>query len=149
YVLVAFVGPLLHLQLVEEADVGTLDSRLETVIGYVTHVHRDPSVLVWGTHVGQFQMWNEMSPHNWIVSALLYDGVPAATLRVGCYLGRFAALGPVRRGQPCPPARAGLWCGAFTALFIVGQTEPFLGIMHHLVAAFGLALLATTPPAPA
>ena len=108
-----------------------------------THLARDPSVLLTGATVLGWREWNSLAPHNWVANALLYDGVPGALLRVGCWLSLFASLYPVRRpGMPADPLAAGLWAGSFTLLFVVGETEPFTGISLYLVAACGLALRA-------
>ena len=147
YIGVAFVAPALHLTRVDDSDLGTLNSRAETIVAFFAHVKRDPSMLVFGSQVAFWREWNLLSPHNWIINSLLNEGIPIAALRLGTWVALLSVLFPVvKRGRPVAPLRAGLWCGSFSLLAIIGETEPFNGISQYLVAAFGLALLAAARP---
>ena len=148
YLVFAWAGPLMHRTIIEDADTATLDSRVQTVLDFIHHVGRDPSLLWLGSPLNFWHEWNSesLSPHNFIANAVLSDGLPATVLRIGLYAGLCVVLFPSSRGRPALPERAGLWGGAFTLLFIAGETEPYGGIPSWLAGSLGLAVLAALAP---
>jgi hypothetical protein len=144
YLAAAFVAPLLHVSLLGDDDLGTLNARLESLKGYLREVGRDGSILLVGGTVASWKEWESVVPHNWIVNSLLTDGAPATALRLGSYVAMFGALFPSSRRGRVTPLAAGLWCGAFTLLAVIGETEPLAGISAYLGAGFALSVLATS-----
>jgi hypothetical protein len=145
YIAAAFVAPMFHVALLGDDNLGTLTARYDSLLSYVRETRRDPSIFIAGGTVASWKEWEWESivPHNWIVNSALTDGIPATALRIGSYLALLVALWPVRRGRRTVPLAAGLWCGSFVLLVIVGESEPLAGISPYLSAAVPLAALAT------
>lgn len=146
YITASFIIPHVAPSVFGGEDIGTLTDRLETLRAYPRCVARDPAVLLVGMLEIQWHEWETLVPHNWIVHALTTEGAPVAILRIGCWIGLLVASFPARRGVPGEPLRVALWCGAFTLLTVVGETEPLSGIAPYLSAGLGLAVLAAADP---